>query len=796
MPRRKNDTTITLDDDTELVFPPIRLPNGKVNPDYFVKRYEYVLSADLNGKLAGGTLAQHLQGLEKQAKLLGLDLKEVMDNRSPEQKIKESIDKLLASDGEAALEMVEEEIQAIIKGVDESVALTAAFLARDQREVDEDATEKRVRKAELEARLQRGKRWASVLRKIVRLQRQTRKVRPGLPDGAQPSEIEAWEIAYPLRVMLYAYRSDIESASARRSKLIFEIAPHHAKIVYFIWKAQQGVKIYAKGTDKECNTHPELFHPVGGAVRGVNKMDGCVIVCPPRHGKSAIGTAWTACQIAQNPREQLMMLHAVQAEGSKNFRHVKAAFEDDNAIGRRFRTLYPELMLSDRDNDKKTMRLRLPEPTRDPQVRAIGVRTSVGGANSGKQWWDDPVDPKERDQPDVRADTTFRLMSQVKRRMQGANAFLLVTATIWHPDDATNRLIDDIRTGKIMMSMLVIGTGGPKTNPEFNPVWPEKYPASKLRQIYAEMRSPSDFAAQYMADPRPDEARIVRRLAFYDPHAAAHDEFLRTCMCHASLDPSATSRKFVKHGTDKAGFIYLGVGEITDVTMEDGSELTTTRRVIRILDAKEFHAGPTEAVEMVKEYAASFRVSKVHVEAVAFSMAIVESLRNQLNLSSNEIVAHNPRALNKEQRLKAVAPMLDDSLRDQGMGGAVVEFPGQKGEGDALVIIERMAWLADNILNFGAAKNDHAVDALTQVLKTLIGEVDVSGGSVTNAVRFAATNYSATDIRRRLMQRQYERAGKEPERDVHAEERQFLMVDGANGDDQEDYAWATGQLLE
>lgn len=795
MARRKN--TIEIDTDFDgptvtLKLPPARLPDGKPNPEYFRVKVAWVLEQDLTVGLRGGTLQQVLGGIEKEAKLMGLNLADLMDQRSPELRVREAVDKLLSSDGESALETAEDEIDAIIRGVEDSVSLCQAFLDRDMDDVDSQAQSIRTQRAEAEARLARGKRWASLLRRVKILQRQTRKPVPTLSEGGDFQRTLGWEISYPLRMMLYVYRSDIATSKADRSKMVFQIASHHAKIAYHIWKARHGVRFYVKGSDKERGAYSSIFGLETGPCRGANRMDGCVIVCPPRHGKSSIGTAWMVCEIVQNPRCQAIMLHAVQDEGSKNFRHIREAFLDESSIGRRFNALHPELRLSERDNDKKTMRLELPEPTRDPQLRAVGVRTSVGGANSDIQWWDDPVDPKERDQPEVRADTSFRLMSQVKRRMQGDKSFLLVTATLWHMDDATNRLLEDIRVGKIKMSSLVIGTGGPKTNPEFSPVWPEMYPASKLRQIYAEMRSPSDFSAQYMADPRPDELRIVKKLSFYDPFSDQHQQFLRSCVCHASLDPSATSRKYVKSGTDKAGFIYLGVGEVSVQEADDDIAITTTRRVIRILDAKEFHAGPAEAVEMVKEYASNHRVDKVHVEAVAFSMAIVDSLRNQLNLSSNEVVAHNPRALSKEQRLKAVAPMIDDSLRDQGMGAAVVEFPGEMGEGDQLRIVQALAWLADNILNFGASKNDHAVDALTQVLKTLIGDVDVSGGSVTQAVRIASPEYGAKEIRRRMMERMYQNAGKKPERDVLDEERRFMMQGEPEGTGMEDFMWASG----
>ncbi len=394
------------------------------------------------------------------------------------------------------------------------------------------------------------------------------------------------------------------------------------------------------------------------------------------------------------------------------------------------------------------------ERTRDPQLRAIGIKTGIGGANMDYQWWDDPVDKKERDQPAERERTHRRLTHDVLRRLQGEHPFVLITSTLWHEDDAVARMIADASAGRgSRFDVLKMACGGPVEKPglpRWHALWPEMYPSHKLKKFYEDMHSPTDYAAQYMGDPRPEESRLVKKIAYYvskPPETdddkvvsqalaqmEAHRKFLATSQFHLSIDPAATGRENAVRTTDKAGLIYAACGTISTEESKDGQTVTMQRRIIRILDAREFYAGPTQAVEEIAGYAASRKVDMIHIEQVGFSVMIAESVRERFGLSPSQVVGHKPGNKNKKERLKAVVPMLDDSLRDQGLGAAAVEFPGVLLPDGTIGPSPEYEWLALSILDFGAVKGDHAVDAVTQLCKYLLGEVDLGDGDVTVAV--------------------------------------------------------------
>lgn len=803
MPRRKPQDT----DDMPgippgiklLNVPPPTLADGKPNRDYYTAKMvnlnaiqEYYMAATGAGC---ANYHQTLKGIELHANLAGVDLKDILDSRTAEKRFEDAIEKLLGAGGQTPLELAEEELAAVLKAEQDVVTLCQQMCEQAQMDINEAGIEAKTRSAEWEARQARGKRWWRLIREIVNLRERTRQKRPvrRMYNGSA----DAWEATYPLRLAAYVYRSDLTSASATPAESVFKLAWHHANMAFETWKARYGVKFYAKGMPGDAAKWPHIYHDKGGAVKGSFHCEGIIIVCPPRHGKSMFGTGWMVSEYVDDPRTQGFLLHAMQPHAAKNFRHIKAAFQDDNAIGRRCAAVFPHLRLSARDDTKDTMRLDLSEPTRDPQLTAVGGKTGVGGSNTNIQWWDDPVDPKEREQPNERESTKRRLQHQVRRRMQGKRPFLLVTATLWHLDDAVNCMIEDAKRSEIKFSWCIMRCGGP---PQFEAIWPEQIGPRVLRNIYAEMKSPGDYRAQYMCDPRPDETRIIKKLKLYDAtdENEAHKVFMRTAEMHVSLDPNATSKEKAKRYTDKSALVYAALGETLVSHEENGVRYNAAKRIIRIVDTRLYYASPTEAIGAVADFSLSHRVDKIHVERVGFSGAIVESLRTNFNLSASQVIDHPVRSMSKRDRLKAVAPMLDESLAEMGLGSAVVEFPGIRLEDGSLQIRPDTKWLWDEILDFGAAKTDNGVDAVTQLCKGLQERVDVSGGDVTTAIRVAAVQYTPEQVRRRVLSRMYERAGQPQQTggDEHGAMREesafFDRGDTARSQEVEDLAWANG----
>jgi hypothetical protein len=129
-----------------------------------------------------------------------------------------------------------------------------------------------------------------------------------------------------------------------------------------------------------------------------------------------------------------------------------------------------------------------------------------------------------------------------------------------------------------------------------------------------------------------------------------------------------------------------------------------------------------------------------------------------------------------------VSPMLEDAFRDQGLPGAVVEFPGIRAEDGTLVIDPKFSWAERQIIDFGAVDGDHIVDAMTQLLKHLQSEVPAGGGEVSEFIR-QFREPTRKEVQRDLLRKAYQEddeAGQD-EKDPWVKEIEFMCNQMSRG---------------
>jgi len=720
---------------------PPKMVRGLPNPDHYRQKLELVNQIALirmgewgeKGELPGG-YKQLIDGILAEVKLAGIDPKVLQDARSEGDK---ALD-LLRQIRDLPLsiwEALDEEIDAVEKSMDAADRLCVE-------EITDQVTADRPPPEDPDGPKARFRRM------LARVRRLRERARKELPRGGDVTS-EEWRAgvraAHTLRFMVYVGRSAMEmgergarTETRRSADAVYQIARIHARMAVAVWQAENGV---------DCR--------FGKVEYGVIPYTGCILMCPPGHSKSSFGRAWLAKSIALDPYTQALMNHAVSDEAETNMQHVSACFKgrghkEDNPDGRRCLSLFPSLRLAPTDNNANSMRLKLDRRIKAPTLRAFGVKGAISGADSTRQWWDDPVDQKEVDQETERRRTFDRLNGTWLTRLRGQRTFLLITATAWHNDDAVMRFIQLARDEKAYFRVLRLGCGGPKTTPAFRPLWPEAYPAAELRRRYAAMNNARLWSAAYMANPIADENRIIKSLKFYDPNEPNHRRFVAGAIKRLSVDPSATG----KVGGDKAGLIYTADGDY--ITEEQAGERTTdvtSIRKVRVLAAREIHATQTELSDGVAEFCRSAPVDYVHYEAHSWAGAFADDFENRYGV---DVIRHNPSSKSKDARLRAVGPLIENENEAHGFG-AVVEFPGvpvfnDKGEFVRVGPDPALRWLYEQILDFGVCAHDHALDGLTQVLNFLAPDLRAGAGAATQRVVAAVRQDNISQRKREIVQ--------------------------------------------
>lgn len=461
---------------------------------------------------------------------------------------------------------------------------------------------------------------------------------------------------------------------------------------------------------------------------------------------TVLATHWCGLRIAENPKIRGLMGHAQAGMAEQNLQFVTAMVDPETAQGRRLRSLYPDVPpIRKKTTDTLDLETSDGEKKKAPTLMAYGVTAKISGSDADFILFDDICDQEIAEQETTRKRVFDRMNGTWRRRLRekptgdGHWPFEVTIGTLWHHDDPNARRIEMAKNKSIKLRVKVLKCGGPDDG--FKPVWPEVYGSAKLKSIYTEMRNPHLYAAQYQANPLPLELRKIKRLAYYLPGDKAHADFLQTSINHVTIDPAGTNHA----KSDKSSYVYGACGDL--ITKRTDGSVEYVRR-LRIVDGRELTANQSEIVQHVCAFAEMNSTHYIHCEMVGG----YEAMRDFFEARDLDVIAHQPHGKGKDVRLGHVSSMLDDSLRDRGFPGAVVEFPGMiRPDGTLGPDPESpLAWLEDQILNFGVAKGDHGVDALVYLCKHLGPELSVADGAVTKTLQINRNLHADPRINRML----------------------------------------------
>lgn len=726
--------------------------DGRANPEYYRVKLSNLLAMNESCLATYGAglpqFSDQLRGIKEEAKLAGIDTNRLGDMRS---EMDLAVDAAMAIvNGEKSIfEMMEKEIAALESAMDKADSRVTEIYRRQKDQARERGVEPMLSTQRFNAA---KKAWADLFRRVRTLQE---RARAEIPKGTPDPVAHPIRAAHVLRFMIYTGRSQ-STDRIEQNGGVFDPAEHLCQTALFVYKAEVGLHMHRDGVQE-----------------GVARKEGVLIVFPMGHGKTEFTCSHCALRICKNPYTQAKYLHAKSEMAKAAMQYIAKRLDAEYAEGRRTRALYPNVRLASSGNKANTLQVELPRALKDHTLQAHGISEKASGANADTLYIDDPCDQKEMESETERDRTHSRINGTWLRRLRGTKTFYIIVGTIWHMDDAICRRMKLHAEGKLNIGVLRMGCGGPHGAPwapdePFASVWPEEFPPARLESIYNQLNDPSAYARFYMCDPVAEESRIVKRLRFYDPAEIeeetgerVHARFLASAEFHISCDPAAQSGS--KH--DRAGVVYAAMGSLRTVRSQGVERVVTDRPCLRFLDMREIQASQLELVNFVGDYAQQHTLDYVHVEVVSGFYGTVEMLRNMYGIDA---VQHGTQGKKKDIRLRQVAPLLDDAL-----GNAVVEFPGVREFDESgnprIVPDRRYAWFYSELLNFGAAESDHAVDAVVHLVRHLTPDLSPGReGRVSAMVRMADESQHSA---RRTLYQQYKDMEKAEGPDL---DREFL----------------------
>lgn len=257
-----------------------------------------------------------------------------------------------------------------------------------------------------------------------------------------------------------------------------------------------------------------------------------LIELPRDHGKSFQVCCRILWELGKNPGLRVKIVCATAAVAAERSRFLRDTIAQNAAVRRALPALRAAKPWADRG-----FTIQRKSQSIGPSVAAFGVGTGSTGTRADLLVCDDVVDVRalrRRAERDRAADYfTNNLMNLLEPdgRFWGL-------CTPWHADDLNARLK---KSGAYPLFRRAIG-------PEFEPLWPEKWPAERLRERMAEIGSAS-FARGYRLVPIADDETPIRPawVRFWAEPAECDAVLL-------SVDPAvSTSAK-----SDRSALVLLG----------------------------------------------------------------------------------------------------------------------------------------------------------------------------------------------------------------------------------------------
>ncbi len=230
-----------------------------------------------------------------------------------------------------------------------------------------------------------------------------------------------------------------------------------------------------------------------------------IVTMPPRHGKSVhVSESFPAYFLGRNPNNRVLSVSHTDDLAEKVSRRVRDKITSTDWPFRDVRIA--------RDNGGvKSWKI---EGAYAESYNAFGVGGSPAGVGGQLIVIDDPIrNQEEADSPLIREKLWDWYHGTLYTRRQ-PGAAIVATATRWHQDDLTGRLLEQMANGGEQWVHLHLPAEDEITG-EF--LWTDFWPAEEYEM--AKNGSPRVWMAQYQGRPSPKQGALLKREWFpYAPH--------------------------------------------------------------------------------------------------------------------------------------------------------------------------------------------------------------------------------------------------------------------------------------
>jgi len=411
-------------------------------------------------------------------------------------------------------------------------------------------------------------------------------------------------------------------------------------------KARRKLIEFTKYTKKdyEVNWHHQRLADV--LDRFVKKeIRRLIIMIPPRHGKSEIGSRrLPAFILGQNPNARIIATSYSASLAGKMSRDVQRIINS-----REYHELFPNTVLANSEYTPFGKKYKQYSRTLDyfeivgheGYYLSAGVGGGITGQGADYAIVDDPIkNRKEAESPAVRQAIFDWFTSTLYTRLE-KDACILIIMTRWHEDDLVGRLLRLAEEDPYADQWVVIKYPAiydekiPNLDPTDprepgEPLWPQKYSSKQLATIKATVGS-YEWNSLYQQTPSPPSGAIFQR-EWFQYYQKVPDK----------LDEVIQSWDFTFKDTNESDYV---VGQVWGRKGADKYLLDQVRGKMSFMDS----------INAVISLSAKWPMAKAKIiEEKANGPAVISVLKKQIS----GLIPYNPRG-SKVERAYAVTPQFE-----------------------------------------------------------------------------------------------------------------------------------------
>ncbi|MCS6866851.1 MAG: hypothetical protein RMJ56_13865 [Gemmataceae bacterium] len=384
-----------------------------------------------------------------------------------------------------------------------------------------------------------------------------------------------------------------------------------------------------------------------------------LVELPRDHGKSFQVCCRVLWELGKNPGLRVKIVCATEAVARERSRFLR----DSIVRNDRLRTAFPTLRCG-RPWSAKEFTLATAPPKIGPSVAAFGIGAGCTGTRADLLICDDVVDVRALHSRAERERVADYFTNNLMNLLEPDGRFWGL-CTPWHGDDLNARLK---KSGAYAVFRRAIG-------PDFEPLWPEKWPAERLKARLAEIGSAS-FARGYRLLPlAADETLIQPTWVQYWREPADYDTIV------LSVDPAVSTAA----DADRTAFVVLGRTATVFAAVEIHVLACTARRV----------AAP-ELLQLIDTFDRAWNPAVILFEANAAFRGIKDLLTRQTRFGP---------------KLRAVTQSANKTARIAAFSVAVENGSFRLQEGSRGMVDVSQRELHDEMLSFPCGDHDDLLDA-------------------------------------------------------------------------------------